>query len=178
MSVCFPQALERQIHQEVLRTLAYEKMNDLRDVLDESSQKWTCSADRHNGTFGFVSVAAQLHMLLLVLTSQSYRCTSKHYSNIKKMTYFSNRVQKVKLEFEVFICLELLILTIPEEKTQHFTDFWSSERYELVQYSTHLNLNKAEGSMMSFLSSFSFLSQNKWALSKRVCWYIPTLWRY
>lgn len=134
MSVCFPQASERQIHQEMLRILAYEKMNDLRDVLDESSQEWTCSADRHNGTFGFVSVAAQLHMLL-VLTSQSYRCTSKHYSVIKKMTYFSIWVQKVKLEFEVFICLKLFILTIPEEK-QHFADFGVLTSMNL--YSTQL----------------------------------------
>lgn len=43
-----------------------------------------CWVDRHSGTLWVVGVAAQLHMLLLILTSQSYSCTSKHYSIIKK----------------------------------------------------------------------------------------------
>lgn len=85
--------------------------------------RWTATME----PFGFVGVAAQLHMLL-VLMSQSYRCTSRHYSIIKN--------QKVKLEFEVFICLELLILTIPEGKKQHFADFGVLKSMNL--YSTQL----------------------------------------
>lgn len=43
MSLCPAKALERQIHQEMLiNTLAYEKMNDLKDAPDKSSQKWLC----------------------------------------------------------------------------------------------------------------------------------------
>lgn len=43
MSLCPAKALERQIHHEMLiNALAYEKMNDLKDASDKSSQKWLC----------------------------------------------------------------------------------------------------------------------------------------
>lgn len=43
MSLCPAKALERQIqHEMLINALAYEKMNDLKDASDKSSQKWLC----------------------------------------------------------------------------------------------------------------------------------------
>lgn len=51
MRLCPAKALERQIHQEMLiKTLTYEKMNDLKDALDKSSQKWLCEVDHCDET--------------------------------------------------------------------------------------------------------------------------------
>lgn len=34
----------------LIKTLAYEKMNDLKDALDKSSQKWSCQVDHQDET--------------------------------------------------------------------------------------------------------------------------------
>lgn len=62
MSPCPAKALERQIHQEMLiKTLAYEKMNDLKHDLNKSSQKWPRQVNHHDETpFGRKCDATQL----------------------------------------------------------------------------------------------------------------------
>lgn len=51
MSLHPAKTLERQIHQEMLiKTLAYERMNDFKDALDKSSQKWLRWVDHHDET--------------------------------------------------------------------------------------------------------------------------------
>lgn len=51
MSLCPAKALERQIqHEMLINALAYEKMNDLKDASDKSSQKWLCQVDHHDET--------------------------------------------------------------------------------------------------------------------------------
>lgn len=132
---------------------------------------------RPTATMEPVGSSALLHNCTRCCWYQRAKATDAH-QNItvfsKKMTYFSIWVQKVKLEF-VYLFEVVDFDSSWRKKKTTFRWLWNSERYKLVQRSTHLSLNKAEGSMMSFLSSFSFLSQNKWALSKRICWYIQTL---
>lgn len=64
MSLCFLEALEQQIHQEMLiRILACEKMNDLKDVPHKSSQKWPSEVDHPDRSLLIGNRATPLQML-------------------------------------------------------------------------------------------------------------------